>query len=120
MRLLIDENAPRCLVETLREAGYDITWIRELRRGMSDDEIISLSNEESRAIMTFDKDFGELVYRSGRIVPGIVLVRIADNEVCKRRVLDFLEEYSDAITGYFTVLTERRIRRRRLTEHREI
>ena len=93
--LLVDENAPRCLVEALREAGYDVVWVREIRRGMNDEEIISLSIDESRVIMTFDKDFGELIYRSRRRVLGVILVRISDNEVSKRAVLDFLGKYSD-------------------------
>ena len=62
---------------------------------MNDEEIISPSIDESRVIMTFDKDFGELIYRSRRRVLGVILVRISDNEVSKRAVLDFLGKYSD-------------------------
>ncbi len=114
MHLLIDENAPRPLVEMLKNLGYGILWIREHQRGMTDEEIICLSEREARVLITFDKDFGELIYRSKRAIPGVILVRIADSEICNERVSDLLEKHPDEIEGYFTVLTERRIRRRSL------
>ena len=116
MKLLVDENAPRIIVDALRHCRYDLLWIREHCRGMGDEDIVRLSISENRIILTFDKDFGELIYRL-RVenVPGVILVRIPDNQTCKERVLAFLKEYSGKLKGYFTVLTESRIRRRRLS-----
>ncbi len=114
MKLLVDENAPRTIVEVLRNCGYDLLWIREYRRGMSDREIVRLSMSEKRVILTFDKDFGELVYRLKVNTPGVILLRISNNQICKERLLEFLKEYADKLEGYFTVLTENRIRRRSL------
>jgi len=62
MKSLVDENAPRTIVEVLRNCGYDLLWIREYRRGMADEEIVRLSISENRIILTFDKDFGELIF----------------------------------------------------------
>ncbi|MFQ6042536.1 MAG: DUF5615 family PIN-like protein [Candidatus Poribacteria bacterium] len=41
MKLLVDENAPRTIVEALRNYGYDLLWIREYRRGIADEEIVN-------------------------------------------------------------------------------
>ncbi len=43
MKLLVDENAPRTLVEMLRCYGYDLLWIREQCRGLADEKIIQLA-----------------------------------------------------------------------------
>jgi len=115
MKLIADENAPRTIVEILRNCGYNLLWIREYRRGMADDEIVRLSIFENRVILTFDKDFGELIYRLRMNTPGVILVRIANNQIAKERILGFLEEYSGKLKGYFTVLTANRIRRRKLS-----
>ena len=114
MKLLLDENAPRTIVEVLKNCGYDLLWIKEYRRGMTDEEIVRLSMSENRIILTFDKDFGELVYRLKMNTPGVILARIANNQICKEKTLALLKRHSDKLRGYFTVLTENRIRRRRL------
>lgn len=114
MKLLIDENAPGTIVEVLRNCGYDLLWIREYRRGMDDEEIVCLSVSDNRVILTFDKDFGELIYQLKMNTPGVLLARIADNQICKKRILELLKKHGDELKGYFTVLTQNRIRRRRL------
>jgi predicted nuclease of predicted toxin-antitoxin system len=115
MKLLADENTPRTIIEALRYSGYDILWVREYCPGMSDEEVACLSISENLIILTFDKDFGELVYRLGmKDTPGVILARIVDNQICQARVLELLSGYGNRLRGYFTVLTESRIRRRSL------
>ncbi len=114
MKLLIDENAPRTLVEYLRDEKYDLLWIREYQRGLADDEIVSLSSVEGRIIITFDKDFGELVYRKNMNPPGVILLRIVDNILCQKKLSMFLKTYKNKIEGYFSVLTVKKIRVRKL------
>lgn len=74
-RLLADENIPRAVVIILREKGYDIVSVWELRPGMGDEEVVELAVKESRIIITFDKDFGRIaLIKHG--VPGVILLRI--------------------------------------------
>ena len=78
MRLLAHENFPGRAVEALRSRGHDVTWVRTDLPGASDREVVARAMAESRLLLTFDKDFGELTFRLG--VPascGIVLFRIA-------------------------------------------
>ncbi|MBC8179945.1 DUF5615 family PIN-like protein [candidate division KSB1 bacterium] len=114
MKLLIDENAPRTLVEYLKKENFDLIWIREYHRGLADEEIVRLSKIEDRIIITFDKDFGELVYRKNMNPAGIILLRIVDNILCQNKLLMFLKNYEDKIQGYFSVITEKKIRVRKL------
>ena len=114
MKLILDENAPRTLVEYLRKEKYDLIWIREYRRGLADEKIVRLSSIENRIIITFDKDFGELIYRKNMNPPGIILLRIADNNQCQNKLSMFLKTFKDKIEGYFSVITEKKIRIRKL------
>jgi predicted nuclease of predicted toxin-antitoxin system len=77
MRLLASENFPRVAVEALRSAGHDVLWVRLEAPGATDERVLELARAESRVLLTFDKDFGELVLRGGRSAsPGVVLFRL--------------------------------------------
>src|SRR5690242_12920851 len=76
MRLLANENFPRAAVEALRADGHDVAWIRTDAPGISDDAVLDLARGEGRVLLTFDKDFGELVLKRGaRASHGIILFR---------------------------------------------
>jgi hypothetical protein len=49
-----------------------------------DTEVMDRATREQRLLLTEDKDFGDLVFRDARPVPGIVLMRIDTRIVCKR------------------------------------
>ena len=77
MKFLADENFPRAALETLRKAGWDVVSIAESCPDISDDEVIFVCADQERVLLTFDKDFGELVFRRGlSAASGVVLFRI--------------------------------------------
>lgn len=63
MRLLANENVPSDAVNALRESGHDVVWIRMDAPGSRDDDILARAREQSRVLVTFDKDFGEMAFR---------------------------------------------------------
>ncbi len=78
MRLLANENFPADAVDALRKKGHDVTWIRTDAPGSDDESILNRAQKESRILITFDKDFGELAFRF--LLPaasGIILFRIS-------------------------------------------
>ena len=77
MRILANENVPGKAVEALRQRGHDVAWIRTDAPGSSDREVLERAQAEGRVIFTFDKDFGELIFRQGRVSAGVLLVRLA-------------------------------------------
>lgn len=112
MKLLANENMPGLVVRSLREDGHDVLWARESMAGSSDDAILSAANEQSRLLLTFDRDFGELVFRRGRQAScGIVLFRIGMHspEVVANAVRTVLGSRSDW-HGFFSVVEDDRIR----------
>jgi predicted nuclease of predicted toxin-antitoxin system len=116
MRYLADENFPGDAVAQLKSAGHDVIWIREAAPGISDAEIVAWAERESRIILTFDKDFGELAWRAGLpSTSGIVLFRLpmaaaADIGADLAARLDERNDWA----GHFTVIEPGRVRMRRL------
>jgi len=75
---LADENIPILVIKELRKDGFDIISVVENYRGLSDNEILDLSSKNRWIILTFDKDFGDLIYKQKLNKPlGIILLRIA-------------------------------------------
>lgn len=76
-RFLADENFPGDAVRGMRDRGLDVAWVCEDQSGAADDKVLSRSQAEQRVLLTFDKDFGELVFRRGvHCSAGVVLFRI--------------------------------------------
>ena len=65
MTFVADENFPRPALEALRNAGWEVFSVAEECSGISDEEVAALCSESQRVLLTFDKDFGELVFRRG-------------------------------------------------------
>ena len=58
LKLLADENVPRRLARLVREQGVDIVRLQDLgARGISNGELVEISNGLGRAILTRDHDF---------------------------------------------------------------
>jgi predicted nuclease of predicted toxin-antitoxin system len=116
MRILANENFSALVVDALRQAGHDVTWIRTAMPGISDQEVLKHAMAEERILVTFDKDFGELAYRS--CLPatcGVILFRIsvADIVVAASVIVRAIESRDDW-HGHFCVVEEHRIRIRPL------
>jgi len=65
MKLLANENFPLPSVLFLRVLGYNITSIGEEYAGVSDEYVMDIADTEQRTIITFDRDYGELIYKHG-------------------------------------------------------
>jgi predicted nuclease of predicted toxin-antitoxin system len=93
MRLLADENCDRLLVAALRDAGHDVAYVTETRRGESDEALFQLAADQSRAILTDDLDFGHLAELEQARAPAIILTRLGSLSRAARvdRVVAVLE-----------------------------
>jgi predicted nuclease of predicted toxin-antitoxin system len=113
LRLLANENVPGPAVEALRAAGHDVVWVFEGPRGLDDPAVLKQAQAEGRILVTFDKDFGELVYQRGADASaGVVLFRIttSSSQEAADRVLRELTARGDELPGRFTVVGDRRVR----------
>jgi len=95
-----------------------VLWIREAAPGSPDNDVLARAHTERRLLITFDKDFGELVFRRGaKASQGVVLFRISQPSaaVVAERVAALLASRDDW-AGQFSVVDDFAIRMRRLPE----
>ena len=77
MKFLANENFPFASVEYLRKKGYDVLAVGIDYKGISDREIIKLANGEQRTILTFDSDYGTLIFRDNlKPEKGVIFFRV--------------------------------------------
>ncbi len=114
MRFLADENFPRQALLGLRAAGNDVRSVAEEHPGLADEAVAELCEQDGMALLTFDKDFGELVFRRGlRSGSAIVLFRfIPDSPEAAAAILGSLIETAALVPGVFCVVTCEKVRTR--------
>ena len=60
MRVLVDTCVSAGVPRALAEAGHDVVYAADWPVDPGDAEILERAREESRILLTLDKDFGEL------------------------------------------------------------
>lgn len=117
MRFLANENFPLDAVEALRQQEHDVVWIRTESSGISDPEVLSRAQAENRILLTFDKDFGELAFRTKLpATSGIILFRIAvtsSSTIVAQKIVAVIA-LRDDWAGHFSVVEDDKIRMRLL------
>jgi Domain of unknown function (DUF5615) len=116
VRFLADENFPRAAVAALEVAGHDVSWVRLAAPGAADAAVLAMAVRESRILLTFDKDFGELAAHSA-LSPdcGVVLFRVPppNSDPAGQRIAARIVARDDW-NGHFSVVEPGRVRMRRL------
>ena len=81
MKLLANENIPLKSVEFLKKNGLDVLYIGNDYTGITDLEVIQLAIDQKRTIITFDRDYGELIFKHGlKPAEGVIYIRISEYE----------------------------------------
>ena len=118
MRFLADMGVAGRVVVWLRERGDDVVHLAE--RGLQrlpNGEIFVLAADESRIVLTFDLDFGEIVASSGDQTVSVIVFRLnnASTEFVIRRLEATLAVVEDALArGAIVVVEDGRHRVRHL------
>lgn len=72
MKLLLDSCVSPGIAAALKAAGHEVTWVGDWPADPGDEEILAFALKEGCAIVTLDKDFGELAVAFGRAHSGII------------------------------------------------
>lgn len=117
MNFLADESVDKQIVDHLRQKGHRLWYIAEMEPGISDDMVLDLANREKALLLTGDKDFGELVFRQGRTMSGVALIRLAGLSPTRKAAIvsSAINKHINELPGAFTVITSKNIRIRRLS-----
>ncbi len=116
MKFLANENFPYPSVQLLLDKGFDVVAITKEMPGISDEEVMAFAKMENRIILTFDKDYGELIYKYGMKEPvSVVFYRYkgTDPEFAGTFLIDLLSESTVSLDNTFTVIDEKNIRQRK-------
>jgi hypothetical protein len=94
--------------------------VAESMPGATDIEVLATASADARILVTFDRDYGELIYRQKRPVPlGVVFLRIPPAfPLQPAEILLSMEKLKGfgewGLEGQFTVINVRDIRQRPL------
>ena len=81
MKLLANENFPQESVVYLKAAGYDILSIGSNYPGILDAEVMEIAINQERLILTFDRDYGELIFHHEyKPRQGVIYLRLDEYE----------------------------------------
>ena len=117
MNLLANENIPMGMVRGLRDMGHDVLAIVETTPGVTDMVVLELARREQRTLLTFDRDYGELIYLKLLPVPLSVIYRRfvpTSPEDAVQQVASLLADDGKLVQGYFVVVDRDSYRRRPL------
>jgi len=112
MKFLVDECTGPSVAAWLRDDGHEVFSVYDEARGAEDDIILQKAFEENWVLITNDKDFGDKVFRNGRLHKGVILLRLEDERATSKiKVLShLLEKYIDRLPNAFVVVTEKQVR----------
>jgi len=116
VNFVVDESTGQSVVDELRRLGHNVISIQEIFPGLDDPPVLDIAVNDKRIVITNDKDFGELVYRSGLPHAGVVLFRLDDERAANRVLMmrEVLRSCGDKLENNFVVASERKIRIRKL------
>ena len=114
--LIVNENFPAPAVRVLRSKGVDVLSVQETMPDASDEAVLAKASETGRWLVTFDRDYGELVF-SRQCAPPQAILYLRQEPIPPTRpaewVLELLSE-PDLAEGHLVVIGERAVRRRPL------
>jgi predicted nuclease of predicted toxin-antitoxin system len=77
VRLLLDEGLPLRLATFFEGEGHDVAVCgRDHPQALDDRDSPAIAFADQRIVLTNDKDFGDLVFRDRRPLPGVILFRL--------------------------------------------
>lgn len=114
--LVADENVDHGAINALRAKGYRVVAISEELAGEKDEIVLRRARELRAVLLTFDKDFGELMFKRGHAAPRSVLFlrTIPSSSQEMFNVFDGLltGQVAGDVMGYFVVWTRDGTRKR--------
>jgi predicted nuclease of predicted toxin-antitoxin system len=119
MRFLANENFPIKSIKVLRKYGYDVISVSEDFPSVEDSEVILYAQQKRCVILTFDRDYGELIYHYGFFAFGVVYFRFEPEypEEPAEQLLKILDLGEIELLNKFTVVERDRIRQRKIGGH---
>ena len=117
MKFLANENFPTSSIAKMREANFVVESVSETNMSVSDKVVLKHAVENNQIILTFDKDYGQLIYKEKLPSPvGVLFFRFnpAYPEEPYHIFKHFFVDHENEIEGWFIVVEKNVIRKRKL------
>jgi len=116
MKILADENFPLRSIQLLRKSGFDVKAIGADFPGVTDKLVLELAVFDKRTILTFDRDYGELIFKYDyKPNQGVIYFRIFDFKPAEpaQILIKLLNNQALDFTRRITVIESETIRQRK-------
>jgi predicted nuclease of predicted toxin-antitoxin system len=116
MEFLANENFPKPSIQLLLDKGYKVFLVSEELSGISDMDVIFYASQRDQIILTFDKDYGEIIFRTKISNPvSVIFFRFKgkDPREAGSILLDLIENKEMKFENSFTVIEKDSIRQRK-------
>ena len=116
MDFLANENFPLSSIEILQFNSLNIKSIAAESSGITDKEVMEIASREDRIILTFDRDYGELIFKYGyKPSAGVILFRWDQFSPTEpgQFLVELLRNSSSDFRKCLTVISRNSIRQRK-------
>lgn len=113
VRLLADENVHAQVVRSLRSRGWEVEFIAETSAGASDAQILARTDISEFVLITYDSDFGELIFKHAMPRPDLLIysrLGRAEPRYVADRIIDILENSPESGNCYVILANGIRVR----------
>ena len=115
MKLKLDENIGRRGADLLIAAGHDVSTVFQQRlHGVSDETLFEVCAREGRAILTLDRDFGQVIRFPPEKSAGLIILELSPRTTYQglllrlRNFVTFAQ--SESVTGALWIVEANRVR----------
>jgi predicted nuclease of predicted toxin-antitoxin system len=116
MKLLANEKFPLKSVDYLKSKGFDIRSIGVDNPSVKDNMVMNLAITEARTILTFDRDYGELIFKNNyKPQNGVIYIRLDEYGADEpgRLIEDLINKNEFDFNNALTVLDRNGVRQRK-------
>ncbi len=116
MNFLANENFPFPSIEILKNNSISVFSLSQELIGISDHQVIELALKGNYIILTFDKDYGEIIFKENIIhPPSVIFFRYKgiNPEFAGIFLLEIIKKGEIILENHFTVIEENGIRQRK-------
>ena len=112
--IIADENIDERIINAIRKIPINTISVLESYRGISDEDILFLSKELEKIILTEDKDFGEWVFAHKTEGVSVIFLRynFTETDEIIKILVKVLKDKREKLYNKFTTITVNKIRTR--------
>jgi predicted nuclease of predicted toxin-antitoxin system len=114
--IIADENIDNRIIKAIRAIPIHTISVFESYRGINDEDVLFLSKELEKIILTEDKDFGEWIFAHKVKGVSVIFLRYHYSETDEiiKILVKLLKDNKDRLYNKFTTITINKIRAREI------